>query len=149
MSDLYLEDFAVGDTFVTAGATVTEAAIIDFARTWDPQPFHLDVEAAGSHEMNGLLASGLHTLCLTFRLFLQLNILEKCNITGPGIDDLRWLKPVRPGDTLHAEVSVVDVRQSGSKPDRGSLTMHYRTLNQRGDCVLEFDLRHIVRRRPG
>ncbi len=148
MSDLYLEDFSVGDRFVTEGATVTESQIIDFGLHWDPQHFHIDVGSAQRHEMGGLLASGLHTLCLTFRLFIGSRILAACNITGAGLDNLRWLRPVRPGDTLHVESTVSDVQPSRSKPDRGRLTMHYTTINQHGDAVLETDLTHIVRRRP-
>ncbi|MCP4329865.1 MAG: MaoC family dehydratase [Alphaproteobacteria bacterium] len=148
MHDLYLDDFAVGDRFVTAGATVTESQILDFGLQWDPQHFHIDVESAKQHEMGGLLASGLHTLCLTFRLFVVSGVLAACNITGGGVDNLRWLRPVRPGDTLRVNSEVTSVRGSRSKPDRGTLTMHYTTINQRNEPVLELDLIHIVRRRP-
>lgn len=148
MREMYFEDFAIGDRFSTPGTTVTEAQIIDFALHWDPQLFHIDVEAARNHEMEGLLASGLHTLCLTFRLFLQTGVLAHANITGPGLDNLRWLKPVRPGDTLRVEAEITDIRPSRSRKDRGTLIMHYRTFNQRQEPVLSFEMRHIVRRRP-
>ena len=147
MSDLYFEDFSPGDRFVTDGATLTESQIIDFGMQWDPQHFHIDIESAADHEMGGLLSSGLHTLCITFRLFIASRVLAACNITGGGLDNLRWLRPVRPGDTLHVETTVVDTRASRSKPDRGSLMMHYTTVNQRGEAVLEYDLTHIIRRR--
>lgn len=148
MHDLYLDDFAVGDRFVTPGLTVTESHIIDFAFQWDPQPFHIDVEAAARHEMGSLLASGFHTLCLTFRLFQQSGVLARCNITGAGLDNLRWLRPVRPGDTIHAEAVVSAVRPSRSKPDRGTLAMRHSAVEHRGGVVMEVDCVHVVRRRP-
>ena len=148
MDDLYFEDFAVGDTFVTDSESVSEEQIIRFAKEWDPQPFHTDIEAANRHELGGLIASGLHTLAVSFRLFIATQILAACNIAGAGLDNLRWPRPVRPGDILHVEVETTEVRPSRSRPDRGSVAMHYVTKNQRGEPVLEFDLVHIVRRRP-
>ena len=148
MDDLYFEDFAVGDSFVTDSESVSEAQIIRFAKEWDPQPFHTDVEAAGRHELGGLFASGMHTLGISFRLFIATEVLAACNIAGAGLDNLRWPRPVRPGDTLHVEIETTAVRPSRSRPDRGSIAMHYVTKNQHGEPVMEFDLVHIVRRRP-
>ena len=148
MEDLYLEDFAVGDRYVTESETLTEEQIISFAKEWDPQPFHTDANAASRHELGGLFASGLHTLGLTFRLFVETRVLAASNIAGGGLDNLRWLHPVRPGDTLHVEIETTDVRSSRSRADRGSVAMHYLTKNQHGEPVLEFDLVHICRRRP-
>ena len=132
---LYFEDFPPGRVFDTAGITVTEAAIVDFAARYDPQPFHLDREAAAGSIFGGLVASGFHTLCLSFRLFTQLNVLSS-NLGGPGLDDVRWLKPVRPGDTIRARVTVAEARRSSSKPDRGIITWQFETSNQRGEVVM-------------
>jgi acyl dehydratase len=148
MEDLYLEDFAVGDRFVTESESVSEEQIIRFAKEWDPQTFHTDPEAASRHEMGGLFASGLHTLGVTFRLFVKMGVIAASNVAGAGLDNLRWSRPVRPDDTLHVEIETTEVRPSRSRPDRGYVVMHYVTQNQHGDPVLEFDLAHIVRRRP-
>jgi acyl dehydratase len=148
MNELYFDDFKPGDRFVSAGITLTEADIIDFAMRYDPQPFHIDVEAAAQSPYGGLIASGFQTLVLSFRMFLQKGVLAACSLGSPGMDELRWLKPVRPGDTLRMEAAVAEVRPSGSKPDRGTLRMSYRTLNQHGEPVMTFSAIHLLRRRP-
>ena len=150
MSDaLYFEDFTPGREFRTDGATITEAQILDFALAFDPQPFHLDVEAAKQSIFGGLIASGFHTMALTFRLFAQTRALAACSMGSPGADELRWLRPVRPGDTLRAIVRVVEQRPSTFKPDRGIVRLQWTTLNQAGDPVLTMTSMQIVRRRPG
>lgn len=146
--EIYFEDFAPGDELQTPGVTVTEGQIIDFALQFDPQPFHLDTEAAKGTVFGGLIASGFHTAALTFRLFLQTNALGACSLGSPGIDELRWLRPVRPGDTLRAVVQVLEVKPSTSKPDRGVITVKYTTLNQRGEPVLTMTSKQLLRRRP-
>jgi len=98
MSEMYIEDFKPGDHFISQGVTVTESMIIDFALAYDPQPFHLDSRAAAA-PFGGLIASGLQTLALGFRLFVQLGLFSVCGMGSSGLDELRWLRPVRPGDT--------------------------------------------------
>ncbi|HEY7041815.1 MAG TPA: MaoC family dehydratase [Methylomirabilota bacterium] len=150
MSDaLYFEDFTPGREFRTDGATITEAQILDFALAFDPQPFHLDTEAAKQSIFGGLIASGFHTMALTFRLFAQTRALAACSLGSPGADELRWLRPVRPGDTLRAVVRVVEQRPSTSKPDRGIVRLQWTTLNQAGEPVLTMTSMQLVRRRPG
>jgi acyl dehydratase len=146
--DLYFEDFIPGREFRTDGVTVTEAQILDFALAFDPQPFHLDVEAAKQTIFGGLIASGFHTMALTFRLFAQTRALAACSLGSPGADELRWLRPVRPGDTLRAVVRVVEQRPSTSKPDRGIVRLQWTTLNQGGEPVLTMTSMQLVRRRP-
>lgn len=146
--DLYFEDFTVGREFHTDGATVTESQILDFALAFDPQPFHMDLEAAKQSMFGGLIASGFHSMALTFRLFAQTRALAACSLGSPGVDELRWLKPVRPGDTLRATVQVVEQRPSGSKPDRGIIRLHWTALNQRSEPVLTMTSMQLVRRRP-
>jgi acyl dehydratase len=146
--DLYFEDFTVGREFNTDGATVTESQILDFALAFDPQPFHMDLEAAKRSMFGGLIASGFHSMALTFRLFAQTRALAACSLGSPGVDELRWLKPVRPGDTLRATVQVVEQRPSGSKPDRGIIRLHWTALNQRSEPVLTMTSMQLVKRRP-
>jgi acyl dehydratase len=133
---MYFEDFKVGDELTSPGVTVTEAQIIDFALRFDPQPFHLDVTAASAGIFGGLIASGFHTLALTFRLFWQTGALGAASLGSPGLDELRWLRPVRPGDTLHVVAKVLETKRSTSKPDRGVVRIAYTTLNQNGEAVM-------------
>ncbi len=143
----FLDDFDEGETFVCPGITLTESEIIDFALKYDPQAFHLDSVAASQSLFGGLIASGFQTLSLCFRLFIQSGMLAECSMGSPGIDELRWLAPVRPGDTLRTEVEVIAVKPSRSKPDRGILRLKYAAINQHGDVVLTFIVNHFLRRR--
>jgi acyl dehydratase len=148
MSDRYFEDFAVGDRFVSAGITVSEGMILDFALRYDPQPFHLDVEAAKASNYGGLIASGFQTMALGFRAFLDLGIFRACGMGSPGLDELRWPRPVRPGDTIHSELTITEIRPSRSKPDRGMLLTSVRIVNQNGEEVMTFKGMQLTRRRP-
>jgi acyl dehydratase len=147
MPEMYLEDFKPGDRFSSPGITVTESMIIDFALAYDPQPFHLDLKAAADSHFGGLIASGIQTLALGFRAFLQLGLFRACGMGSPGLDELRWLRPVRPGDTLRSEVEVIDVRPSRSKSDRGMLVMSFKIRNQRDEEVLTMRNMQLTRRR--
>ena len=102
----WFDDLVVGERFVTQGYTFTEAKIIDFAFKYDPQPFHLDVSAAARSPYGGLIASGFQTVAVCFRLFIQSGVIIDSSVGSPGIDEMRWLAPVYPGDTLHSEVEV-------------------------------------------
>ena len=148
MDTRYLDDLAPGQCFITPGMTLTEAEIIDFAWRYDPQPFHLDANAAAASPYGGLIASGFQSLAICFRLFIQSGILAESSMGSPGIDELRWLAPVRPGDTLHSEIEVLEVRPSSSKPDRGIARLKYQAVNQHGDAVLSFIVIHLLRRKP-
>jgi acyl dehydratase len=147
MTELFFEDFTVGRTFRTPGATLTKGEVIDFALTYDSQPFHIDEEAARHTIYSGLIASGFQVLGLTFRLFLMTGAIKDCSLGGSGIDELRWHVPVRPGDTVRAEVEVVEQKPSATKLDRGHVKMLYRTFNQQGQLVQSFVGHHIVSRR--
>jgi acyl dehydratase len=142
----YFDDFQTGERFTSPGATLSESQILDFALLYDPQPFHLDHEAANEGPFSGLSASGFQTLALSFRLFYQANVINACSLGSPGLDHLRWLKPVRPGDTLSVTAEVKTMRVSTSKPDRGILHMDYVTSNQNGEPVMSFTGIHILRR---
>jgi acyl dehydratase len=146
MDTRYLDDLSPGQNFTTPGVTLTEAEIIDFAWRYDPQSFHLDANAAAKSPYGGLIASGFQSLAMCFRLFIQSGILAESSLGSPGIDELRWLAPVRPGDTLHCEVEVLEVRPSRSKPDRGIARLRYKAANQRQEVVLSFIVNHLLRR---
>ena len=149
MGERYFEDFQAGDVFESRGVTISEAQILDFALTYDPQPFHIDRHAAEQSTYGGLIASGFQTLALGFRMFYQENVINACSIGSPGMDELRWLKPVRPGDTLRSTVEVLATRPSRSKPDRGSADIGFTIKNQHGEPVMTFRTTMILLRRPG
>lgn len=147
MTDRFYEDFNVGDRFVSGGMTVTEAAIIDFARQWDPQPFHIDAEFSAKWAFGGLIASGLHTMSLTLRLWLDLGVFRACCLGSPGIGEVQFPRPVRPGDTLHVVTDIVELRTSTSRPDRGIVRIRQVTVNQRGEQVMEQETAVFLKRR--
>jgi acyl dehydratase len=147
MTERYFDDFAVGERFVTRGVTLTESGIIGFAMTYDPQPFHIDIEAAAQSNYGGLIASGFQTLALGFRMVLETGVFRDASMGSPGFDELRWLRPVRPGDTLHTELEVKEKTPSRSKPDRGILRIAYCIKNQKDEEVLTFLSMHLLKRK--
>lgn len=147
MTSLYLDDLSPGRQFRTPGVTLTESEIIHFALSYDPQPFHLDSGAAADSLYGGLIASGFQVISLCFRLFIQQGHFLDSSMGSPGIDELRWLAPVRPGDTLHTEVTVEAVSPSRSKPDRGIAKLRYQAINQRGEVVSSFLINHLLKTR--
>jgi acyl dehydratase len=147
MQERFFEDFTIGDRFETAAVTVTESQIIDFALVYDPQPFHLDKAGAERSIFGGLIASGFQTMALTFRLFCDTGVVKAANLGGSGGEQVRWLRPVRPGDTLRAVVEVLEKQESRSRDDRGRIRFGYTTLNQNDEPVLTMQLDHIVARR--
>lgn len=147
MTGLYFEDLAVGRSFATAEAAVSAEDIIDFARRFDPQEFHLDAAAAASSVFGGLVASGLHTLSLSFRLFFDLRLWPDAILGSPGMREVLWLKPLRPGDRIRATAEIVELRRSESKPDRGLVAMRHDTLNQRGERIMTVLCLHLLRLR--
>ena len=147
MTDRFYEDFKVGDRFMSGGMTITEAAIIDFARQWDPQPFHTDPAFAAKWTFGGLIASGLHTMAATLRLWLDLGIFRACSLGSPGIGEVQFPRPVRPGDTLRVVSDIVQLRPSTSRPDRGIARLRQVTINQRGEQVMEQETTVFLKRR--
>jgi acyl dehydratase len=143
----YLEDFSVGQQFESSSITVTAAEIRAFASQFDPQPFHLDEQAAKTTFFGGLVASGWHTAALTMRLIVDSELKIAGGSIGAGAEELRWPRPVRPGDTLHAVSEVLDVRQSKSRPDQGIIKMRTQTFNQDNQPVMIFVANMIVPRR--
>ena len=132
----YLEDFAPGQTFTgSARVRVDPERVKSFAAEFDPQPFHLDENAARASFFGGLAASGWHTAAMTMRLLVESDLSPAGGIIGAGFDEFRWTKPVRPGDELRVEVEVLEVRASKSKPDQGLIKVRTTTLNQNGEPV--------------
>ena len=132
----YLDDLKPGDRFESGGYTFTESSIVDFAFLYDPQPFHIDKPAAEASHFGGLIASGFQTLAVAFRLMYQTGFVRDASMGGPGMDELRWLKPVRPGDTLRCRAEVIETVPSRSKPDRGILKVALAALNQADETVM-------------
>jgi acyl dehydratase len=145
----YLEDFAPGQVFDTGKHRVDKNEIFAFARQYDPQPFHVDEEAARQSPFQGLAASGWHTAAMTMRLVAGSEYKPAGGSIGLGFDQLRWPLPVRPGDELHIETEVLEVRTSKSRPDRGLVKLRTQTINQNGEMVQELIGTALVPRRPG
>lgn len=143
---LYLEDLHVGQTFVSGSTTVTADEIKAFAREFDPQPFHLDEEAAKDSLFEGLAASGWHTAALTMRLLVQAFPLAG-GLVGAG-GETTWPRPTRPGDTLTVHVEVLEILPSRSRPDRGMIRTRSETRNQNGEAVQVSTTRIVAWRRP-
>ena len=132
---LHLEDFQVGMTFKGGPEKITEADIVRFAKEFDPQPFHLDEAQAAGTFFRGLAASGWHTAAVTMRLLVDGELKPAGGIVGTGFDEFRWPRPVRPGDELHIESEILDVRPSKSRPDQGVIKVRTTTFNQNGEAV--------------
>lgn len=138
MTARYLEDFTVGQTFGSGRLRIDEEQIRRFASEFDPQPFHLDDKAARDTIFRGLAASGWHTAALTMRLLVEGEMKPAGGVVGAGIDELRWPRPVRPGDELRVESEVLEVRPSKSRPEQGMIKVRSTTLNKSGDAVQIF-----------
>jgi len=145
---LWWEDFRIGETVELGTHTFTEAEIIDFARQFDPQPFHTDPEAARGSIFGGLIASGWHTCAVGMRLMCESYINRTVSMGSPGVENVRWLKPVRPGDTISYRRVVLEARPSNSRPEAGLLRSRWEALNQGGELVMTMEGWGMVGRRP-
>lgn len=148
MSGLYFEDFHIGRRFATQPVTLSEAEIIAFARKYDPQPIHIDPAAANRSIYGGLIASGFQTIAVAAGQWLRTGNQAGTGLGGPGLRDIRWLLPVRPGDELHTTVEVADARPSRSKPDRGIVNFAY-TMRIDDQIATTFSAIILIKRRPG
>jgi acyl dehydratase len=147
-AERYFEDYPVGAVFTGGPLAVSEADILDFARRYDPQPMHVNKAAAEAGPFGGLIASGWHTGALMMQLFVAHFLSPTSSLASPGLDELRWLKPVRPGDRLSLRVTVLTARVSRSKPGQGILTSLAELLNQDGEAVMSLKPVSLLRRRP-
>jgi acyl dehydratase len=144
----YLEDLSAGDRFPAGSVEVTEAECLAFAHAYDPQPMHLDAEAAARTRFKGVIASGWHTAALVMRRIALARPFGDAEVLGMGVENLRWHRPVRPGDTLHVDMEVVSVAPSESNPRHGIVKFLITTRNQRGETVMTHSPICWVPRRP-
>jgi len=144
----YFEDVEIGTGRETASRTLSKDEIIEFAREFDPQPFHLDEAAAKQSLYGGLIASGWHTASVMMRLLVDTFVGRTASIGSPGFDNLRWLKPVRPGDTIRARSVCIEKTPSKSRPDLGSVKFHTEVFNQRDEVVMSLTSIGLYLKRP-
>ncbi len=146
--DRWLEDYAAGDVHEFGAIAVEEDEVLAFGRRFDPQVFHTDPDAARQTEYGGLIASGWHTAALMMRLYADHSLSHVATLVAPGVDELRWLLPVRPGDALSIRVTVLEARRSRSKPDRGIVRSAVAVLNQHGETVMTVTALNFLLARP-
>ncbi len=145
---LFWDDFPAGHVMEFGGMPVSREAVLAFAQQFDPQPFHLDDEAAEASLFGGLSASGWHTCAMAMRMMCDAYLLDSASLGSPGIDALRWLKPVFPGDTLHVRMEVKQARPMNSRPGVGLIQSAWTVSNQHGEPVLTMEGWGMFRRRP-
>ena len=148
IEDRYFEDYVPGSVYEYGSVVVTEAEIIDFARRYDPQDMHVDREAAARGDFGGLIASGWQTATIMMRLFVGHFLSKVASLASPGIDELRWTRPVRPGDVLRIRVTILDATHSRSRPDRGMVRTLVEVLNQNDEVVMSLRPMNLLRCRP-
>ena len=141
------EDIRAGQVYEFGTITVSEKDIINFARQFDPQDFHLDPAKAASSLFGGIVASGWHTTSIAMRLYVDHYLSHIANLGSPGVEDIRWPNPLRPGDTLRIRVTILEARPSRSKPDRGIVRVHVEAINQTDNLVLSMIGVSLVGRR--
>jgi acyl dehydratase len=144
----YFEDFKVGETHECGERTVHKDEIIKFARDYDPQPFHIDEKAAERSAYGGIIASGWHTCALCMRMAVDGVLKDTANMGSPGVENLRWLKPVRPGDTIQVTVSILEMVPSSSRPDRGRIKVKFEVSDHTGEVLMDMVAWMMMRRRP-
>lgn len=144
-SDRYFEDYIEGTVREFGPAAISEEEIIAFGKQFDPQPFHTDPEAAKDSIFGGLIASGWHTAAVTMRILVEKYLSDVASLGSPGVEELRWLKPVYPGDQLSARVTVIETRRSRSKPDRGIVRSYIEVFNQDREVVMDMKATNFMR----
>ncbi len=148
ITDRYFEDYLEGDVHRFGTIAVEEDEVLSFARRFDPQAMHTDPEVARRGAFGGLIASGWHTAGLMMRLYVEHYLTHVASLASPGLDELRWLKPVRPGDKLSVRATVLKAVPSKSKPDRGAVTSFIEVINQADEPVMTLKVVNIIARRP-
>jgi acyl dehydratase len=144
----YFDDYLPGATYDCGSVSISEDEILSFAKQFDPQPFHADPEAAARGPFGGLVASGWHTAALVMRQLVEHYLPDEASLGSPGLDEMRWPDPVRPGDTLRVRATVVEARRSLSKPDRGIMKTMIEAVNQDGRTVMRATAINFLRARP-
>ena len=143
----YFEDFALGDVFRAKPVSVSEAEIVEFARRYDPQSFHTDKAAAAKSQFGGLIASGIQVMAVSFATMIEAGFLKGGGMGSPGLDEVRWHKPVRPGDTIVMQARVTEIKPSATRADRGYVTLVFEVFNQKRERVMSYSCVEIIRRR--
>ncbi len=146
-SERWFEDYVPGSVEEYPPITVAEDEVLAFGRRYDPQPFHADPDAARHGPFGGLIASGWHTTAMMMRVLVENYFSEASSLGSPGIDELRWTRPVRPGDKLRVRVSILDAKRSRSKPDRGLIRSRVEVLNQDSEVVMSLTAMNLIRAR--
>jgi acyl dehydratase len=147
IDDRYFEDYREGSVFTFGPIEVEESEVISFAERFDPQTIHTDPAKAAEGPFGGLIASGWHTAGLMMRLFVDNYLSAVASLASPGVDELRWLRPVRPGDQLRLRVSVLETKPSRSRPDRGMVVSLLQALNQSGEVVFSLKAMNLLAKR--
>lgn len=147
-AERYFEDYRPGSVWTAGALAVTADDILDFARRYDPQPMHTDLEAAARGRFGGLIASGWHTGAIMMRLFADNFLSPASSLASPGLDELRWLQPVRPGDVLSLRLTILETRRSRKTPEQGVVRSLVEVLNQRGEAVMSLKPVSLIRCRP-
>lgn len=147
VTDRYFEDYVEGDVHDFGSVKVDLNEVIAFAKCYDPQPIHTDPDVAKLRPFGGVIASGWHTVGLMMRLYVEHYLSNIASLVSPGIDDLRWHKPVRPGDELSVRVTIAKASVSKSKPDRGAVTSLVKVYNQAAELVMSLTIVNIILRR--
>jgi acyl dehydratase len=147
LEDRYFEDYVAGTIHEFGSIAVEEQEVIEFARRYDPQPFHVDPDAARRTPFGGVIASGWHTAALMMRLVVDHYLSHVASLASPGVDGLRWTQPVRPGDTLSVRATTLETRRSRSKPDRGIVRTLFEVLNQHGEVVMSLNAMNMLKTR--
>ena len=143
---MYFDDLPVGFVHETGSTTLSEDEIVGFARKYDPQPFHIDPAAAAESIYGGIIASGFQTLIVAFDLILSSGVWTEASMGSPGLDEVRWKLPVRPGDSIRVRMTVTGSEASQSRPDRGRTTIFYEILNQKGEIVSSYYATQLLKR---
>ena len=145
IGERYFEDYIPGSVYEFGTTSLSEAEIVSFAKQYDPQSMHIDLEAAAQGPFQGLIASGWHTAAVMMRLYVDHYLSHVASLASPGIDELRWVRPVRPGDALRIRVAVKEANRSRSKPDRGMVRSFVEVINQRGEVVMSIMAMNLLR----
>jgi acyl dehydratase len=145
----FFEDYQAGRVYEFGAIAVSEAEIIEFASRYDPQYFHVDPAKAAASEFGGIIASGFHTASIVMRLYADHYLPRSASLGSPGVENLRWRHPVRPGDRVRIRITILEARPSRSKPDRGIVRTQVEAMNQTDELVLSMTAVNIVRRRQG
>jgi acyl dehydratase len=143
----YFEDYVPGRTYEFGTVSAGQEEIMEFAKRYDPQAMHTDLESAARGPFGGLIASGWHTAGMMMRLFADNFLSKNAGMASPGVDEIRWMRPVRPADILHIRVTILETTRSRSKPDRGIVRTMVETLNQNGEVVMTMKAMNLVRGR--